>query len=85
MKIKLYTAIGCVHCTHIKTLFTRANLEWEEIEIGKDISIEQFKSKYPSVDATPFVIIDDQEYVGIVDVAKKFLKEGIVQAPTFSE
>jgi len=85
MEVKVYTAAGCVHCTHIKTLLKRANLEWEEVEIGKDITMEKFKSQYPTVDHTPFVIIDGQEFVGIVDVAKKFLKEGIVEVPKFSE
>jgi glutaredoxin len=85
MEIKLYTSRGCSHCFHVKTLLERAKLEWEEIEIGVDISMEIFKSQYPSINATPFILIDGVEYIGIVEVAKKFLKEGIIEAPKVSE
>jgi glutaredoxin len=85
MEIKIYTSAGCVHCTHVKVLLERANLTWEEIEIGKDITMENFKSKYPTVDYTPFVIIDGNYYIGLVEVARKFLKEGLVEAPKKSE
>jgi glutaredoxin len=84
MEIKIYTQPGCSHCTHIRTLLGRANLNWQELILGQDISLEVFRSTYPSVNGVPFVVMDGESFYQITDVAKKLLKEGLIQAPQFS-
>ena len=52
--------------------------------LGQDISLELFRSTYPSVNSVPFVVMDGESFYQITDVAKKLLKEGLIQAPQFS-
>jgi glutaredoxin len=73
---------SCIVCIHIKTLLKKANLEWEEIVIGEDISMEGFNIEYPHVDKTPFTVIDGQHYYELTEVAKKLLADGLIKAPT---
>lgn len=79
MKIDLYTRENCVACTYMKTLLKKANLEWNEFIIEKDISLEQFTTEYPHVDKTPFLIIDGVQYYELTVVANKFLKDGLIK------
>jgi glutaredoxin len=85
MEIKIYTQPGCSHCTHIQTLLKRCNLNWEELVLGQDIPIEQFRSMYPLVNGVPFVVIDGENFYDITVIAKKFLKEGRINAPQFPQ
>lgn len=85
MDITIYTSHRCGYCRHLKTLLTRANLEWTEYVIEESISLADFKAQYPNASKTPFVVIDDgnlkRNYDDIVQVAKFLVKEGLVEVP----
>ena len=83
MEIKIYTTSGCSSCTHLITLLKKANVEWEEVRINRDITMNEFRSKFPTIIGTPFIIIDGEEYLGVHEVARYFLKQGIVKVPEF--
>lgn len=85
MEVTIYTAPGCDACVHLKTLLVRANLEWNEIVIGQDMSMNSFRTKFPQVKSTPYTVIDKKNYPSIVDVARMLLKEGLVTPPSDSE
>jgi glutaredoxin 3 len=78
MNIKAYTIKGCSSCKILKELFERAQVEYDDVLLGKNISKEQFKNLYPSVVTFPFVVIDEQEIGGLVETAKLFLEKGLV-------
>ena len=78
MEILIYTTSGCFYCDQAKKLCERANVEYQTKEIGVDISKEDFTKLYPHVIGSPFVIIDGNEIGNLVDLAKHFLKEGLV-------
>ena len=82
MDIKIYTNSGCVWCARTKELMARANLEYTETLWDSMSPIEQreLQNKYPNVQAFPVVIIDDEFIGGLVDVAKLFLKKGLVSS-----
>ena len=78
MEILIYTTSGCFYCDQAKKLCERANVNYQTKEIGVDISKEDFTKLYPHVIGSPFVIIDGNEIGNLVDLAKHFLKEGLV-------
>ena len=80
MDIKIYTNEGCIWCTRTKELMVRANQEYTEIK-WQDLNIDEqleIKKKYPRATGFPVVIIDNENIGGLVDVAKLFLKKGLV-------
>lgn len=81
MEIKLYTTEHCPYCVHAKTLLSRANLTWDEIVIDKDITMDEFRNQFPTINRTPFFIIDGENYETLVPVARKLMNEGLVTKP----
>tara|TARA_B100002052_G_scaffold122517_1_gene112740 strand:+ start:175 stop:432 length:258 start_codon:yes stop_codon:yes gene_type:complete len=82
MEITIYTTDGCIWCTRTKELMARANVEYTEKSWHSINPTEQskLKEKYPNMEAFPVVIIDDEYVGGLMEVAKRFLKEGLVSS-----
>ena len=78
MEILIYTTSGCFYCDQAKKLCERANVDYQTKEIGVNITREDFTELYPHVNGTPFIIVDGKEMGTLVDLAKHFLKEGLV-------
>ena len=78
MEILIYTTSGCFYCDQAKKLCERANVNYQTKEIGVDISKEDFTKLYPHDIGSPFIMIDGNEIGTLVDLAKHFLKEGLV-------
>ncbi len=83
MEITVYTSPGCSWCVKIKELFARANVEYTEISYGEmtETEREELRTKYPQIESFPVTVIDGEFVGGLVDVAKIFLKKGLVIAP----
>ena len=80
MDIIIYTNEGCIWCTRTKELMVRANVEYTEVK-WNDIGVEnqlKLKTRWPEAGGFPVVVIDDEYIGGLVDVAKLFLKKGLV-------
>ena len=83
MEIKAYTTRGCKYCGHLRELFDRADVQYEEVVVSEretDYNMEVFKQQYPEVIGFPYVIIDGESIGGLVEVAKVFLEKGLVQS-----
>jgi len=83
MEITIYTNEGCIWCTRTKELMARAEVEYTEINWSSLSLDEQHNLKHelgPKLQAFPAVIIDGEFVGGLVDVAKIFLKKGLVSA-----
>jgi glutaredoxin len=81
MKIIAYTSPGCFYCEQLKELFRRADVEYDLVVVETKEDKENFKSMFPNAVGYPHVVIDDEEYPGIVPVAKLFLQKGLVSSP----
>ena len=77
--ITFYSTDGCFYCEQMKLLMERASLDYNEIKVTKDES-DAFLKKYPNAVGYPYVIIDGKEIGGLVETAKKFVKEGLVSS-----
>jgi len=80
MEVIAYTLSGCTHCTNLKELFRRAETNYTEIMVKRDMSAEDFQTKYPGIFSFPFVVIDDEPVGGLVDVVKLFVSKGLVSS-----
>ncbi len=85
MNITIYTSSGCIYCEKIKELMKRANVEYEAVLIGKDISRQEFKNKYPFASGFPYTIIDGKEIGGLVETVKLFVEKGLVSSKKNAE
>ena len=80
MEITAYTLPGCSSCKTLKKLFERAQVQYTEIMVKRDIDAEEFKKSHINVKAFPYVEIDGLPVGGIVDVAKLFVSKGLVSS-----
>jgi len=78
MKIVIYTIPGCSYCTKVKEIMARANLEYEHISVGTDISREQLIKEQPLAKGFPYVMIDGERIGGMTETAKYLLDKGII-------
>lgn len=80
MEIIVYTMVGCSSCNIIKELFQRADVNYTEYILNKNISRAEMKEKYPNANSFPFVVIDNEEVGGLLETAKLFLEKGLVSS-----
>ena len=58
----------------------RADVEYTALLVGKDISREEFKTKYPHAAGFPYTIIDGEIIGGIIETVKLFVEKGLVSS-----
>ena len=80
MEIIAYTTPGCFYCEQLKELFKRADVEYELVVVTSDQERQNFREKFPTAVGYPHVLIDGQEYPGLVPVAKLFVEKGLVSS-----
>jgi glutaredoxin len=56
----VYTKDNCPACVSLKASLAQAGEAFTEIKIGRDISREEFMSKFPTVRTVPYVLDDDK-------------------------
>lgn len=59
--ITVYTKDNCPACVQFKADLQKNNQEYVEINIGRDISREDFITQYPGVRSVPFVVNEAYE------------------------
>ena len=55
----VYTKDNCPACVTLKASLAKAGEAFQEIKIGRDITREEFMSKYPTVRTVPYMVDDD--------------------------
>lgn len=64
MKIKLYIRTGCPYCDMIRNLLKYHNVEYEAIEISRDIEKQKELQEISGQDTTPVLQVDDKIFIG---------------------
>ena len=80
MKIVAYTLHGCSSCNQLKELFSRAQVEYTEVIVRENLTVEEFQQLYPTISYFPFVVIDDEPVGNLIDTAKLFVSKGLVSS-----
>lgn len=72
MNITMYTRTSppCPYCNQAKALANSKNLSYENIDIGTDITLQEFKEKFPNVQTVPLIIVDDNIIGGFMEFRK---------------
>jgi glutaredoxin len=55
MKI-VYTKDNCPACVQLKTKLASEGVDFVEVHLGSDMTIEAFKEKFPTVRSVPHVV-----------------------------
>ena len=62
-------------------LLEMANVtEYTEYVVGKDVSSDEMKAKFPTERGFPVVVIDGVNVGGVVGCAREFVKRGLVSS-----
>jgi thioredoxin reductase (NADPH) len=64
MKIEMYTRDDCFWCVKAKELLREQNLNYTEYKIGKDLTKEEFKEKFPVQRTVPYIFVDSKAIGG---------------------
>lgn len=80
MEIIIYTMKGCGHCTRIKELLQRADVEYVEKKLDVDYTKEELLEQYPQVIGYPIMIVDGEFIGGVVESVKFFVEHGLVSS-----
>ena len=83
VKVIAYTLNGCVHCLHLHELLERCEIPNERItfiDVGSDISKEEFAGRFPEAEGYPHVVINGKSIGGLVETAKWLIKKGYVSS-----
>lgn len=69
MNIVMYTRTvpPCPMCNQAKSLAKSKNLDFKAIDIGTEISIDEFKEKFPTSKTVPVILIDDKVIGGFTE------------------
>jgi len=61
MKTIVYSKPNCPGCDTLKNKLKSEGVDYVEIMLGKDMSIEDFKAKFPAVRSVPHMIYSKDE------------------------
>jgi len=56
--VTVYSKLYCPGCDKLKAQYIREGIEFEEVILGVDITVDEFLSKYPEVKSVPYVVKD---------------------------
>ena len=56
----VYTKDNCPACVTLKASLVKSGEAFKEVKIGRDITREEFMSKFPTVRTVPYVLDDDK-------------------------
>lgn len=80
MDIKVYKIPGCMSCTKMIEVMTRAQLAYTPVLIGIDIPREEFRKEFPNVNSFPHTVIDGKEIGGLTDTVRYLVSIGLLKS-----
>lgn len=72
----IYTKPNCSFCVKAKALLNANHYGYKEIEIGKDITREEFLSIYPDAKTVPQIVVEGNYVGGYTDLVEHFNTKG---------
>jgi glutaredoxin len=75
----IYSMKGCHYCDLARELFQRADIDYVEMKLDSDFTIEEIKETLQKETVTfPQIIFEGRNVGGLVDAAKLFQQRGLV-------
>jgi glutaredoxin 3 len=72
--INVYGKDGCSYCVKAQELLNQRNLSYTYIKLGIDISLEEFKEKFPNQKTVPVITVHDFK-IGGYDQLVSYIEE----------
>lgn len=66
--LKVYTKENCRYCVQAKNLLNYKHVEYQEISIGRDLSVQDFQLSFPHVRTVPFILNESDVIGGYQDL-----------------
>jgi glutaredoxin len=63
VQYKIYSKDNCTYCSKAKYLLNSYGRPYQEIKIGEDISLDDFRVLFPDAKTVPQILLDDK-YIG---------------------
>ena len=83
MQVTIYKTPGCGYFVKADELMERAGLQdVERIVVGKDITREEFKEKFPNSTGFPWILLDGKQIGGLMQTVRYFVDKKLVTART---
>lgn len=70
MKAIIYTKQECSYCQKAKVLFLLKDIEHEEVQVGQDITREEFLTLFPEARTFPQIILEGNHIGGYNELTK---------------
>ena len=64
----IYSKKDCPWCVKAKRLCKEKHQSYTEILIGEDISVENFKEKFPEVRGVPYILLNENVIGGYLEL-----------------
>lgn len=79
MKVTMYTRTNppCPYCMQAKQLAKSKGIQFEDIDIGKDITMQEFMQKYPGAKSVPLILIDGDAVGGFNEFKNYLLSQSL--------
>jgi glutaredoxin len=59
--IQIYTKENCVACNNAKRMLNEKQLSFSEIVVGRDVTREEVRAKFPQAKMVPIILVDGVE------------------------
>ncbi len=69
MKVVIYSRTNCTYCTRAKDFFRGKNIEYQEVQVGQDITTEEY-TELTSMKSVPAIFINDELIGGYTDLVE---------------
>jgi glutaredoxin len=60
MALVVYTKDNCPACVQLKAKLVSEGTSFVEVHLGRDMTIEAFKEKFPTVRSVPYMVDNDK-------------------------
>lgn len=64
MSTTVYSMAQCGFCVDAKLLLNEKNIDFEEVVLGEDMTVEDFANQYPGIYTVPFVVYNGKQVNG---------------------
>lgn len=64
MEVKIYTTVNCVFCKKAKEFFKEHNINYKEIDVGKDVKAAREMIEKSGQMGVPVIEVDDDIIIG---------------------
>lgn len=73
MATTIYTKDTCPFCAKAKNVLNKLGKPFNEVRVGSDITVEEFKQKFPNATTVPQIILDEEQIGGYDQLVQRVL------------